>query len=81
MRAIALKHKHLALALALAIALAPVLVLALAVATATLPLLAKAASSDPKRSDKGKTKAARGLTKRELRGLLAYELGIHACKW
>ena len=38
-------------------------------------------SSDPKRSDKGKTKAARGLTKRELRGLLAYELGIHACKW
>ena len=38
-------------------------------------------SSDPKRSDKGKTKAAQGLTKRELRGLLAYELGIHACKW
>ena len=40
-----------------------------------LPLLAKAASSDPKRSDKGKTKAARGLTKRELRGLLAYRAG------
>ena len=38
-------------------------------------------SSDPKRSDNGKTKAARELTKRELRGLLAYELGIHACKW
>ena len=32
-------------------------------------------SSDPKRSDKGKTKAARGLTKRELRGLLAYGAG------
>ena len=38
-------------------------------------------SSDPKRSNNGKTKAARELTKRELRGLLAYELGIHACKW
>ena len=32
-------------------------------------------SSDPKRSDNGKTKAARELTKRELRGLLAYGAG------
>ena len=32
-------------------------------------------SSDPKRSNNGKTKAARELTKRELRGLLAYGAG------
>ena len=37
--------------------------------------VASEGSSDPKRSDKGKTKAARGLTKRELRGLLAYGAG------
>ena len=35
-------------------------------------------SSDPKRSDNGKTKAAQGLTKRELRGLLAYHRAGHS---